>query len=104
MKELIHRTRRLHPSGFATMTQHLVSLVALHFPHFYINAAESNAPYSIQGCKYYITLLQSAHFSEIYAANRAAAAAGVHSITSLPLCPQAARILYQDRLGSHQVI
>lgn len=46
--------RRLHPSGFATLTQHFVSLVALHFAHFHTNAAESNAPYFIQGCKYYI--------------------------------------------------
>lgn len=54
VNELVHRMRRLRPSGFATITQHLVSLVVLHFPHFHTNAAESNAPYFIQGCKYYI--------------------------------------------------
>lgn len=54
VNELVHRMRRLRPSGFAIITQHLVSLVVLHFPHFHTNAAESSAPYFIQGCKYYI--------------------------------------------------
>lgn len=94
--EQISNAGRVHASSFTAMTQTVLSSVVLRFPHAHTNAAESNTQYFIQGCKYYIKCSRPISVRSMLQ-NRAAV--GVHSILNLPLCPQAARILDQDRPG-----
>lgn len=83
------------------MIRTFVSSVLLRFPHSHTNAAESNTQYFIRGCKYYIKCSRPISARSML---QKRAAVGFHSIINLPLCPQAARILDQDRTGSREVI